>query len=1062
MNIFRFLILVLYFSTALAQAKPESTISLNFEKVTLANLFEAVEKQSNYKFAYKTQLKHLSVRRLHLHKGSIKELLQILKQKTSLAFSLIGNNVAVYKAENKILAQQSGSLRGKVFDAANPKDFLPGATILIKKLGIGTATDIYGNFNLKNLPEGKHELQVSYLGYNSRRVSAEVLRGNALELNIGLQINSSKLNEVVVSAPLNIRYAPLGNSTEESMVSAIKTSPVVLTGISNEQIARSLDISAGEVVRRVPGVSMIDDFVVLRGMDPRYNLTMINGMITPSTEMDTRAFKYNLLPSSVIDQMMVQKSPSPELPGNFGGGIVKIETKKTAVARRLEINYLQQFRTMGSSFADFYTYEGSSKDWYGGGVADRQLPPILLDPTYEVPDKAFYTEEVVKIGKQLPKMRVPKKESHNFDGRAYINYNDSWKLGKWRLNNLSYANYEFQRQFTQTNLQYDAGKYHDNGKPIGHNGLFTDSLYTETVRLSAMQNLSLIINDRHNLHLTSFGSRRAYDKFYNREETEGIGLDSRTKVLSYSYRVSDIVQAQLNGSHRLGSHHIGWSAGLNRAYENLPDLQRLAYITKEPIGDENILWGIQERDYRARLSTKTNERAGIYQLNYAKNLGQKLKLLSGLRLEERHRQFYSNMIRPAAASDDVFYDSAKPWNGIDTVYSKITDPSSSTTIRSMNRDRFFPDRYSFDDNIKAGYLAATAELFKNRLKIHAGIRYEHNKRLLFDEEGKTLDSVVVGRDSSTNIYEKTPKKIQAFLLPSVNLSYNFNEKTALRAAWGRSIDRPQFREQSSFEYFDFEAGYQVVSNPLLVNAEIDNYDLRLEYFPAPGEFIALGAFVKKITNAIEIYDVSQSGWSLPYMKPLNTDRADIQGVELEARKNLGFIKPWLNQLSVICNAALIKSKITLFFNDLNGNEFKATRTMQGTSPYLINLGLYYGQDTSPTKVSLIYFTRGDRLRIVEQASNQDLGALYEHRRQLLGLTFSQKLGKALQIKGGAQNLLNSPYQFYRDGNRNGKFDPGFENTIAYGSADSDRGKGDYMERSHQTGVYLSLGMVINL
>ncbi|UGU16465.1 TonB-dependent receptor [Sinomicrobium kalidii] len=1055
------LILMVTCCICFAQANPASTttnnINLNFERVSLGQLFASIEAQTNYQFAYGTTIKNKAIRNVHVSDEDIETVLRIIERKTSLAFNIIDYTIAVYEADvSQNQKAPAGSVRGRVYDAGDVGEPLAGASIIIRELNHGVAADSEGFFRIDKIPEGKHILEVSFLGYTPRRIAIEVIADNITELNIGLKESTSELEEVVITAPVDVRYAPVGNSTEESLVSTIRSSPVVVTGISNEQISRSFDLDAGEVVRRVPGVSLLDNFVVLRGMSPRYNLTMLNGMVTPSTEMDTRAFSYNLLPSSVIDQMMVHKSPSPELPGNFGGGVVKIQTKNTAVARRLEVNYLQQYRTMGSSLSHYYTYEGSDKDWYGGGVEDRELPDILRDPTYTIPDIDKYPDEIARVGAQMPDVRTPQRKYYGMDMRAYLNYNDSWKIGSVRLNNLTYINYETQRQFVKTDLAFGAGSFsvQEDGDIIDfNNGIYTDSLYTERIRLSAMQNLSLLINDDHKIDLTSFATRRATDDLYNREGTDE--ADFRSKIFSYRYNVRDLFQAQLSGDHQIGKHHIHWAAGYNKAYDNMPDLQRYKFIG----ASVDSLWtpefNTQGDNYNTRISFDTDEEAKIYQLDYTKDFTKDIKLKVGGYLEQRDRSFnsYVAVIEAAAGESDpdlVDISNPAPWsNVIDTLYTQFQPGRMSlkSPIESA-----YPGRYSFDDEIRAGYAAVTIPLFNEKLKIHAGARFEWNKRLLYDENGQTIDSVVVDRIDNVNVYEETPNKIQDFILPSINITYNISDRTAIRAAYGRTIDRPQYREQSNFKFHDFEAGFNVASNPLLLNAEIDNYDIRVEHYPSPSEFLAVGAFYKRLKNAIEMYDRSTAGWSLPLMYPFNTELAEVYGVELEIRKNLGFIAPFFKDISTIINGTLVESRI-----DFNGRN----RPLQGTSPYLLNAGLYYGQQDSPTKVSVMYNVIGRRLRIAEGANNSDVGALYERRRHLVDVTFSRQLTKNLLLKAGVQNLLNAPFRFYRDGNQNEKYDPGYENAKLGGDGGNTY-RGDYMEREFKEGSYITFGLSLTL
>ncbi|UOB17096.1 TonB-dependent receptor domain-containing protein [Abyssalbus ytuae] len=1046
MKIHQLFLLFVTFCSFSQAADSVNNINLNFKSVPIEEIFKSIEDQTPYKFAYQSdKIKSTIIPSINITNATINNVLNNIKLKTRLNFDIIKNTIAVYEPTFS-RKQNYGSIKGRVYDADNPEIPLEGASVIVINNNIGVATTSEGLFQINNLPEGTYTLNISYLGYQTKQLQVNVIDNNIINLDIPLLMNTSELEEVTVSADLNVRYTPVENSTEESLVSTIKQSPIIVTGISHEQINQTFDIDAREVISRVPGISMLNNFVVVRGMSPRYNLTMLNGMVTPSTEMDTRAFSYNLLPSSVIDQILVYKSPSADLPGNFGGGVIKVKTKDAATARRLQIGFINQYRTDDSSLSEFYTYEGSDKDWYGGGVEDRELPDILMDPDYDLPDFSNYPDEVSIIGKQLPAVRTPKKEFNNLDFRGFLNYYDSWKIGSIRINNLTFASYEQQKQFTKRNLAYDAGRYSadQDGNIILLENIpsYRDSIYKETIRITALENLSFIFNKDHKVMMNSFFTRNATDNLINRQGNVD-GTNLQRKLFSYRYNVRDLFQAQLSGTHSFGSHHLDWSVGLNRAYDNIPDLQR--YEFGSDINDPNLWRPINtiNEEFNSRISMDTDEEAEIYQLNYTKDFDTDIQFKVGGYLEERDREFFSRRYRivPTGGTSFDIYDPA-PWvNVIDTLYTKFEPDGSGVTLRAGAT----PGEYTFDDKIRAGYALVKIPLLNNKLQLNAGVRYEWNKRILRDAEGKTIDSVTV----DVNVYEKTPNKIQDFILPSATISYNFSPKTTLKAAYGRTIDRPEFREQSTYFFLDFEAGQVFKGNPLLLNSEIDNYDLRLEHYPSPSEFIAIGGFYKKLKKAIEPYDNSGAGLEFPIVTFYNTKEADAYGVEAEVRKDLHFIGPYLQNFSVILNGAWVKSQAKASIDS-------EKRPLRGTSPYIINAGLYYGKANDNTKFSVVYNVTGNRLLI---AKNVYLGGLYERPRHVIDLTFSQRLTDYLQIKGGVQDLLNAPYRFFRDENENEKYDPGLENAKQQDIETNYRG--DYTEVEYKTGSYFSFGFYLD-
>ena len=113
-----------------------------------------------------------------------------------------------------------------------------------------------------------------------------------------------------------------------SLYSVQKNSSSISDGISAESIQRSPDRNSGEVLKRVSGTSVQDNkFVIVRGLNERYNTSLLNNSVLPSTEPDKKAFSFDIIPASLVDNITIYKSPTPDLPGDFAGGAVKVTTK---------------------------------------------------------------------------------------------------------------------------------------------------------------------------------------------------------------------------------------------------------------------------------------------------------------------------------------------------------------------------------------------------------------------------------------------------------------------------------------------------------------------------------------------------------------------------------------------------------------------------------------------------------------------------------------------------------------------------------------------------------------
>ncbi len=220
-----------------------------------------------------------------------------------------------------VAEDDGGSISGKVIDKAN-KEPLIGATVQLGGTTLGTVTDADGHFVIQNLRPGKYQISIKYVSYKTIDLNnVAVLKGKNTMLDAEMAEADMALEGVVVVAQAK-------QNTEMAMLNATKASMLVQSGISSQQIQRMQDRNASDVIRRIPGISIIDDkFVMVRGLSQRYNNVWINNSAVPSSEADTRAFSFDIIPSSQMDNMIVIKSPAPELPADFSGGFIKINSK---------------------------------------------------------------------------------------------------------------------------------------------------------------------------------------------------------------------------------------------------------------------------------------------------------------------------------------------------------------------------------------------------------------------------------------------------------------------------------------------------------------------------------------------------------------------------------------------------------------------------------------------------------------------------------------------------------------------------------------------------------------
>lgn len=258
------------------------------------------------------------------------------------------------------------------------------------------------------------------------------------------------------------------------------------------------------------------------------------------------------------------------------------------------------------------------------------------------------------------------------------------------------------------------------------------------------------------------------------------------------------------------------------------------------------------------------------------------------------------------------------------------------------------------------------------------------------------------------------------VLPSANVSYNFNEKMLVRATYGQTLNRPEFREIAEFGFYDFEYNWVIAGNPNLRTAKIHNYDIRWEWYPSKTEMITIGAFYKDFTDAIEMKVTPGSG-SIRTFNFVNAESANNYGIEIDVRKSLFDLtaSKFINKINVLFNAAFIKSAVTV------GN--LPERPLMGQSPYVINGGLYYNDDERGLQVSAMYNVAGKRLFAVgaysDEASPRLLDEdIYEMPRNILDFSVTKTIKERYQLKFSISDILNQKYVLMQDGNQDGEFD----------------------------------------
>ena len=871
-------------------------------------------------------------------------------------------------------------IKGVVIDQKS-KETLIGAVVTVDGTNVKAITNIDGNFLIDGMKKDKtYTLYINYVGYKTQKIDG--VQAKDADQVIALQPDEQQLKEVTVTAVER-------RNTDAAMIQVAKNSPVIVSNVSAQEISRTQDTNAGEVIRRVPGVSLIDDkFVMVRGLSQRYNNVWVNGGAVPSSEADSRAFSFDIIPSSQIDNLTIVKSPTAEYPADYSGGFIIVNTKEIPAENSFNIAVGGNWNT-SSAFKDFSYSKGSGTDFLGFDNGLRNLNGGIhadLNPQFDANGKPVGDYATSLLGNGFNNDWLIKNKKPLGDLKLAASLNQRWMLGGRTLGMLAALNYTNEYR-TYENMENNLYGIYDvaNDKPnyLRHS---VDDQYNNNVRLGAMLNLTFLSKDgNHKYQLKNIFNQLATSRYTWRD---GVSAQSNLeRSAEYYYRSRTTYNGQLTGKHTFTSDALDWSIGYAYANRHLPDRRR--YLIDDAL--ESGVYALSTGNDISREWTQLDEHILSLDVNdkhHFKFGNFEPDLQVGAYGEYRTREYQTrNFIYNWNVSD----------NNMPSDFRHSDIPTLLSSEANMGYDKLYlleekqmRNNYRGHNTLGAGYLALSLPFGK--LGIHAGVRFEHND----------MELISNSRDYEKSESSRHYKTDDVF--PSLNTTYKINDQHQVRLSYGRSINRPEFREVSSSVYYDFDLASNVQGNTELKNCYVDNLDLRYEWYPSRGELISLAVFYKHFDSPIEWTYTVAGGTDLIYSYK-NAKSANNYGVELDIRKNLGFIG--LKDFSWSFNGALIKSKV-----QFEKGAKEEDRPMQGQSPYLINTGIFYKNAPLKMDIALLYNRIGKRIIGVGRSegstgddSNSRVPHSYEMPRNTIDFSLAKKFGEHLELKLNVRDLL---------------------------------------------------------
>ncbi len=875
-------------------------------------------------------------------------------------------------------AAQSLKLNGRVLNQKNEP--IPGASITVSGSSKVVAADVEGRFSFILEVSKKYTITITAVGYQSKSVDEiEVKNNDANVFDIVLEVSAKQGAEIIIQSTAK-------KETTNALISYQKNTNTVSSVISAESIRRSPDRNTGEVLKRTTGASIQEGkFIIIRGLADRYNQAMLNGVLLTSTEPDRKTFSFDLIPASMIDNIIINKAFVPEYPGEWAGGLIQVNTKDIPSKSffNIQVGTGINSQTIGQKF---YKDKAGKTDWLGIDDGTRSLPGSY---TRKAEFDILSPAEKTAIGKQMRNVWAPVEITAPINVSLQLNGGFSGKfLGKkiGGTAGISYTKSNRKLNLINRSNALSGGVFTENYD-------FNDNRYVQDVSVGALGSLSIQLNSLNKISVKSIVNLNSANNITLRTGDDfNRGEDIRATELSF--KQNTFFTTQLNGDHSISKAlKFKWYGAFNILDGYIPDQRRIAYSrftnTQDP--------------FRLLISNSLSQQSGsrIYQtlsdyiytagadLNYNFNLfNQKQAIKGGYMLQVKDRLYDAQLFANYLPLDNPLLTLLPADQVFNT--DNFGDGTGNKFAFDAIKGKTF--RYMANTILNAGFLQFDNQFAKG-LRVVWGLRVEH-----FDQ--------LVGSVKKWDPRHTYSKVID--FLPGVNATFKLNSKTNIRLSGSQTVIRPELRELSFLNLYDFELNASVQGNPSLKRTKISNLDLRYEFYQKAGEVFTVGIFYKNFINPIEQLFNEGIGGSSTFSYQ-NAKEANTYGVEVEIRKKLDFVTNTLKNFTFQANASYINSKV-------KDEVFNINRSLQGQSPYVLNFGLLYDLEKAGFSSTLLFNQVGERIYLVgDLTAGAGAPDIYEAPRALLDFQMSKKLIKnKAELRLSISDLLNSTQYFYQN------------------------------------------------
>lgn len=939
---------------------------------------------------------------------------------------------------------QNGILTGVIVEEETGEEMI-GVNIYIPGISKGTVTDVSGNYNISLAP-GSYTVEYSYISSQKQIIEDIIIEeGEVTRMNVVMAPVNEELEEVMISA---VRI----DNNEASLLRLRQRSLPVQDGISSQEINRTGFSNSAESMKQVTGASVEGGrYIVMRGLGDRYSVSSMDGVSLPTTDPYKNSAGLDLIPVGMVDNIVVKKTFSPELPGNFTGGAVDITTKSLPDNLFLKLSTSISYNDQTSFNSDFLgdpVDNKYSRLGYDDGSRKRKN---LWQNNEHLSRLNRYLIDIQNNNLSQSEINSFNNTMRSFSDRPFtvqnetpgLNHGFNLMLGNRIEAGKGKVGYNVGLNYSKEYTQYDQREINSytaripDGSGISRMQAFQLNRGTESldeVTNGIIGAVTYQFNSNHELTVMSM---------YNNSATESVmdmplgsypgALSSGTynnRAISYTQR--ELMNSQLKGKHYFEDFNIKWSGNYIQSSQYEPDTRYIG----SPVDNSGQYFFVREVQLPFHFFRDLQDSQYNLKLDTEYNLFNRFNIKTGGSFSRKDREFDEFRYQIENNGTDSAYDEFISFREASGNYEHFFAPENAGVVGLDSngdpilgltyRDQTRPENsYTGFEQVTAFYTMGVFEITK-KLKTFAGVRVE-----------KTDFSV---QSSASNAEKGTIDEID--ILPSVNLIYGLTEKSNLRLSATQTLARPNMRELAPFASFDLLGGFPVVGNPDLTRTNITNLDLRYELFPGASELVAISTFYKNFENPIVLeLDVASDQPQYGY---INTSTGRLFGFELELRKELDFISPWLRNFKFSTNFTYINSRVDMSDREFETREqldasIKPYRSFPFQSPYIVNLNLIYENPDIGLDGSVYANLSGPRLTANGSGAAPDIfeinGKLDENR-NLTSVTpvpdLNFRIGKSFQNGFSAaltiSNLLDFDVIQYQEDNDqyfiNSAYNPG--------------------------------------